>query len=358
MLSRPFLSVVIPVYNTAQYLSRCIESVLKQTAGVSWESGEAELILVNDGSTDKSGEICDDYARRFPNVTARHIKNSGQSVARNMGIEIARGEYVCFIDSDDWVEPELFAHIIPCLKKYAPDMLGIRSFLVGEDGKKEPREPKHCAPNELLPMDVFLRQAGHVGYEPWTEIYKRSFLLDSRLRFYPGIFGEDALFTACAECAGQNIIQLDYAGYNYFQSPLSTIRNPDYKHQLKRRRDLLFILGELIKLRDTIREAAPVKSESIQRRIDDLLVLLYWEIVSGKIPYSIAKIVHCELRRMGLPPPMSGRKSLQYSLYATLMQANAPFLVNYLTGRAFEWVKSVRSCLASRRTNPCPEKKP
>ena len=95
------ISVIIPVYNSEKYLHKCIDSVLSQSYT------NFEVILVNDGSTDKSGAICDEYAEKDEKVRVFHKENGGVSSARNLGIEKAIGKYVCFIDSDDWVYDKL-----------------------------------------------------------------------------------------------------------------------------------------------------------------------------------------------------------------------------------------------------------
>ena len=95
---RPDISVIVPVYRAEKYISGCIESILNQTLE------NFELLLVDDGSPDESGRICDEYARKDGRITVVHKKNEGVSIARNTGIDMAKANWVCFIDSDDWVE--------------------------------------------------------------------------------------------------------------------------------------------------------------------------------------------------------------------------------------------------------------
>lgn len=98
----PKLSVIVPVYNTEKYLRECIDSILAQTFA------DFELILVNDGSTDSSGSICDEYAGKDPRIQVIHQQNGGITVARKSGVRIARGEYVTFVDSDDWIHKDMY----------------------------------------------------------------------------------------------------------------------------------------------------------------------------------------------------------------------------------------------------------
>ena len=94
----PKISIIVPVYNVEQYLAECIESIKDQSLT------DIEIILVDDGSPDNSGAICDDYARKDDRIRVIHKKNGGLSSARNAGLEVAIGEYIGFVDSDDWVE--------------------------------------------------------------------------------------------------------------------------------------------------------------------------------------------------------------------------------------------------------------
>jgi len=104
--ARSLISVIVPVYNVEKYLSRCIESILCQT------HRELEVILVNDGSADKSGETCDAYAKKDSRVRVFHQENAGVSTARNAGINIATGDWIAFVDADDWLEPSMYEKLL------------------------------------------------------------------------------------------------------------------------------------------------------------------------------------------------------------------------------------------------------
>lgn len=105
------ISVIIPVYNCEKYLNKCVDSVLNQTYT------NYEIILIDDGSTDRSSEICDKYEKVSKKVKVLHQKNSGVSQARNNGVDIAEGKYICFLDSDDYIEKEYFKFAIEKMQK-------------------------------------------------------------------------------------------------------------------------------------------------------------------------------------------------------------------------------------------------
>lgn len=111
------ISVIIPVYNTSQYLKRCIDSLLSQTYPA------IEIMLVDDGSTDTSGSICDEYAESYPNVKCIHKENGGQGSARNEGLSSIHGDYIGFVDSDDWVSPEMYRRFAKVIEETGADVV-------------------------------------------------------------------------------------------------------------------------------------------------------------------------------------------------------------------------------------------
>ena len=102
----PYISIIIPIFNSEKYLVECLDSVVNQATGEN-----IEIILIDDGSTDKSGSICDDYAKMDLRVKVIHTNHNGVSAARNKGIKVAQGEWIVFLDSDDWLEDNYFTVI-------------------------------------------------------------------------------------------------------------------------------------------------------------------------------------------------------------------------------------------------------
>ena len=129
-MNKPKISVVVPVYNAERFLHKCVDSILSQSFS------DLELILVDDGSPDNSGAICDDYARQDSRVKVIHQRNSGVSVARNRGIQEASGDYIGFVDSDDWIDSEMYAVLYQTAKKEHTDIVMCDSMTVYDDGRK------------------------------------------------------------------------------------------------------------------------------------------------------------------------------------------------------------------------------
>jgi glycosyltransferase involved in cell wall biosynthesis len=116
-MNNPFLSIIVPVYNVEKYLHQCVNSILAQTFS------DYELIIVDDGSTDSSGDICDEYLKIDKRVKVIHKKNGGHTSARKAGLAISRGEYIGFVDSDDWIEPEMYEKLCGAVQEFHADIV-------------------------------------------------------------------------------------------------------------------------------------------------------------------------------------------------------------------------------------------
>lgn len=116
------ISIIVPVYNVEKYLSQCIESIINQN------HKNIEIILVNDGSTDKSGDICDKYSLKDNRIKVIHKKNEGVSIARNTGLKVATGEYIAFVDGDDLVDKDIYTRLINVINNSKYDLVMCRFY--------------------------------------------------------------------------------------------------------------------------------------------------------------------------------------------------------------------------------------
>ena len=188
---RPMVSVIIPVYNVEKYLSRCLDSVIKQTYT------NIEIILVDDGSEDESSYLCDRYAMSDKRIKVYHKKNEGVSVARNCGIENCNGEYVVFVDSDDYLVSEYLETLVKLVKDEAKPVLGCVDYYENKNGKLITRS---CgdAKIEFLSSDEGLvkifEQSSYRGYL-WNKIFRLSEIRKYEIHFLPEVkIWEDTLF--------------------------------------------------------------------------------------------------------------------------------------------------------------------
>lgn len=214
------VSMIVPVYNSEKTLSRCIDSILNQTYR------DFELILLNDGSTDTSGEICDAYAKRDSRVRVVHKENTGVSDTRNRGIDLARGEYLQFLDSDDWITPDATTLFVRTATEQQCDMVISQFYrVIGE----------HVSQKGAIDEDGLMDRstyANHMMQKPadfyygvlWNKFYKRSIITEHRLRMDQSIsWCEDFMFNLEYVRHTQTIYAMKVPVYYYVKTKGSLV---------------------------------------------------------------------------------------------------------------------------------------
>ena len=186
-------SVIIPVYNVENYLSRCIDSLLAQNYV------DLEILLIDNGSKDQSGQICEDYAAQFSNITAYHIPNKGVGSARNFGLSKAKGEFICFMDADDYLVGNLFSDVESQLDSQL-DLLVFSYYNSIEKNLSEIDRSAKILPTEgkkdksdfiALFQELWLTD---MMYTVWNKIYRKEFLEEHQIVFESYELGEDVRF--------------------------------------------------------------------------------------------------------------------------------------------------------------------
>ena len=217
------LSVIIPIYNVEPYLRQCLDSVVNQTYR------DLEIILVDDGSPDNCGAICDEYAARDDRVIVIHKKNGGLSEARNDGIRRATGEWIAFVDSDDWCDPDYYERLLKWPVAHDVDIICASGHYM--EIPPEKTEQRHCFSDAfilcsgegrhilmdrvLVVKGTALKGNAPFGY-PWDKLYRRGFLVKARL-FFDGSLRvcEDSLFNYQAMSKAEKVVGRICAGYHY-----------------------------------------------------------------------------------------------------------------------------------------------
>jgi len=221
----PFMSVIIPVYNSKDYLRPCLESIVSQADNISME-----IIMVNDGSTDGSGALCDELAELYPQVAVSHQKNGGASCARNKGLKICRGQYIFFIDSDDTIAHNGITVIMNALKSYDfPDMLIFDGRRVNEQGKGTQKRVSGVFPAGLVPAGkkISLYETKELLFEfpsACFRVVKRDIYFNNDIFFPEGLLFEDNLIIPSLLACSKSIVYIDVTIYNYFSRPISASR--------------------------------------------------------------------------------------------------------------------------------------
>ncbi|EGP5645524.1 glycosyl transferase family 2 [Enterococcus faecium] len=177
------ISIIVPVYKVEPYLRKCVDSILAQTFT------DFEVILVDDGSPDNSGKICDEYASKDSRVRVIHKKNGGLSSARNAGIDVARGKYLGFVDSDDYIEKDMYELLYDNIVKEQADL-----SICGVYDLYANREPKILTPQYMVLSKIeamkMILEAKVVSVQAWNKLYKKE-IFDT-IRYPEGVITEDA----------------------------------------------------------------------------------------------------------------------------------------------------------------------
>lgn len=219
----PLISVIVPVFNSEKYLKRSVDSILEQTYS------NLEVLLVDDGSTDRSREICDEYKVQDKRVKVIHKLNEGVSVARNVGLDVATGKYIGFVDGDDWCEVDMFAYLYHLLAVNGTE-ISMCGFLFEKENGKQVIECGLHATEMLLNAEAAIksisgsRKYQKSGYNVWNKLFSKTLLDREKIRFSKNIVtAEDALFLTQCILATDQIVYGTMPKYHYCQNPDSTL---------------------------------------------------------------------------------------------------------------------------------------
>lgn len=216
------VSIIVPVYKVEKYLRKCLDSLINQTID------DYEIILINDGSPDNSQQIIDEYKTRYPEmIKTLLIDNGGQGRARNFGIDMAKGDYIGFVDSDDWVDVTMFEKLYNAAKANDADLVLCDCAACSEDGGREYMNTSVYDD----PMQV----SGSV----WNKLFRRDTIGD--VRFASGLWYEDLPFALKLMLKSRKTVSVSEGLYFYRVSPASTMRNNNAKKNL----DILTIMEDI-----------------------------------------------------------------------------------------------------------------
>lgn len=202
------LSIVVPVYNVEQYLVQCVESIVG-----AYRDG-IEIILVDDGSKDKSGKICDDFANKYEYIKVIHRENGGLSAARNTGINAVKGKYIWFVDSDDYIEKNSIELLLKEVKKDV-DMIFINYQQVTSNGETRFYQAFDKEDNLTIEPYKYLNSLGNLSYAAQKFIVKRELIINNNVFFTEGIYHEDEDWTPRVVCVAKTFSRIMPALYNY-----------------------------------------------------------------------------------------------------------------------------------------------
>ena len=211
------VSIIIPIFNTEKYIDKCLDSLVNQTLQ------DIEIICINDGSTDNSMDIVNQYAQKDSRIIIINQEHLKQGAARNNGMRAARGEYIGFVDSDDWVDLDYYEKLYNVSKKYDSDLALATNIRTG-NGKTKKRI--HLTKEEFITDLQAKMDICHQWKDgcPTNKLYKASFLKKYNILFPEGVSCEDKIFTTKAVFYANGIATVPNLYYYYFRNPKSTVK--------------------------------------------------------------------------------------------------------------------------------------
>lgn len=263
-MSKLDLSIIIPVYNVEKYIAKCIESII-DIKGIDYE-----IILVNDGSKDTSGEICKKYTKIHDYVRYYEKKNGGLSDARNFGIQKSKGEYIAFLDSDDYVKKNSYAQIVKSAQQYDVEIINADAYIVYEKEKKVKRKTQPKSINKIVTGEEFLsksiKEKTMSMCAPFS-IVKRDFIIENHLFFKKGILHEDQLWTFQIYLRAKRVMYINLLFYYHYQRADSIMNSKNNKKRCNDMIKICYILSNYFDIH--------VKSKKNLKIFKDYLVMLY-----------------------------------------------------------------------------------
>jgi glycosyltransferase, group 2 family protein len=216
------LSIIVPVYGVEKYIDKCLDSLVKQSLK------EIEIIVVNDGTKDNSQKIIDKYVKKYPEKIKSYIKeNGGQGSARNYGLEKANGEYIGYVDSDDFIEKDMYKKLYNKAKEDNYDIVVCGNYNVSEDYQNKNIDAFINNYNTDLENIFFGKMA------VWNKIYKRDILIKNKLEFKEKVWYEDLAFTLKAIMNSNTFAFIDEPLYDYLIREGSTMNNSNVQRNLE-----------------------------------------------------------------------------------------------------------------------------
>lgn len=222
------VTIIIPVYNSEKYINRCLDSIFGQTYK------NIEVIVLNDGSTDNSLFKLKEYKKRHRDLIIIDKKNEGVSITRNKGIELATGEYIMFVDNDDYLEKDY-------INKYVAELDDDYDIIIG-GYKRTNSDNKVMFKSNLTPN----KWAKYLVMAPWAKLYKLSFIKNNNIEFLSYGIGEDVYFNLLAYSKNPKIKIIKYKGYNWYYNSLS-VSNTNQRG-FKKNTDIIYLLNKLNKI--------------------------------------------------------------------------------------------------------------
>ena len=320
------LSIIVPIYKVEQYLCKCVDSLINQDL----PSGVYEIILVDDGSPDRCGEICDEYAASHSNVKVIHRENGGLSAARNSGVDVAQGQYIQFVDSDDYLEPNVLGNLVRKMEEDELDILRFNYQNVDEEYKIfEPYKVDKLFvdyKDKVCGGITFLTERLGYGCYAWQFIIKRE-LLENCL-FKEGIYFEDTEWTPRLLMKAGRVTSTNLMVYNYLMREGSITQSVDEKKKRKVLEDKLLLIDAM---QEQMKDV--VDKRWFEGMIGQMVLSILGYVVSN---YSSESNLVCKRLQMKGVFPLSSFHSTRAASRKIRIANMSPELLCWLLGKRYK----------------------
>ena len=332
------LSIIIPVYNVEKYVSRCLDSVFQQDIPYS----EYEVIVVNDGSSDNSAAIVAEYEKKYPNIVHIIKENGGPSSARNEGLKVAKGEYIWFVDADDWIQINCFKNLLEYAYNNDLDFCEFGYTEVFSDTRIVSSQNRRLYRHTTSNIDYISKYA--VPYGACFNIFKRQIITDNNLYFIDGIFHEDREFNIrlLEHCNKISFYDNIPTGLYYYirEREDSTMSNINVAHTIKR-------INSYIKILQATTQNFPYNKKIknyayyVQHLINDIIAYSLVELIHNSTIENKAKFYKKMMRENSINyrlDVLSGKTKLKFGMLS-LVKNN--YHLTLLTLRMFDRIATV-----------------
>ncbi|MCH5191665.1 MAG: glycosyltransferase family 2 protein [Oscillospiraceae bacterium] len=334
------ITAIMPVYKVEDYICKAIDSLRSQTL-TDWE-----LIAVDDGSPDDSGKICDEYAAKDSRITVIHKKNGGAPSARNAAIPKARGEYLYFMDSDDWAEPTMFEDMYRVAKENDAQLVVAGYYIDTYYSDKEFYTQEQCLPSKAFVSQQEFREYAHemfdknLLYTPWNKLFKRDYIIDNNIRF-KNTFWDDFPFNLDVVRDVERVVLMEQKYYHFMRARAES-ETAKYRSDMLQKREEEH--GWMLELYGYWGVDSEESAEMIQRRYIERMIGCIENVTNSDCTLTskekreqIKKMITSERTRTALKTAKPRSLVMKTMLIPLKMKSTA---LTYLEGTVISRVKS------------------
>ncbi|GGD40849.1 glycosyltransferase [Muriicola marianensis] len=294
------LSIIVPVYNGEAHLPRCLTSLLNQDVN----PDQYEILIINDGSTDRTKITAEALAEKYPQIRIVNQTNRGLGASRNIGITLAQGKYIYFIDADDYLAYGKMRDILRLAEENDLDMVGFKTQVTRQLDLFSSETQTEGRTSAVLSGTEFFNAYPYHRFEAWWYLIRKSHILDNNLKFEEGKFMEDVIFTLKAIWASKRIVFRPEDIHRYVLFPKSIMNNTESEHLeriLTDYRSLIERINSLLK--ESIAQDHPGEVSEHIRYVQSVNVyFMFFKIIRSSVPISRINELLSHLRQLGVYP--------------------------------------------------------